>query len=119
MMIRKAKIIEAHERTYETAIIVKQGQSVTCMKRDLWDDTHMWVWCKADDDGEGWIPLECLHLMNNNSATVNRDFNAIELTVAENEIITVHEEVAGWCWSENKKGDTGWIPYKKIDYCSK
>lgn len=116
-MTQKAKILEAHQRSYDVAINVKQGDVVTWMKHDLWDDSHTWVWCVASDGKEGWIALDCLDI-DNESATLKRDFNAIELSVNGGEVITVYEELAGWCWSENVRGDTGWIPRSKIEYVS-
>lgn len=109
----EATIIDAHQRSYETAIQLIKGHKVTITKQDMWDDTHLWLWCVSDDNQEGWVPDSYLSI-EGKTALALCDYDAMELTVKEGEKVTVITELNGWCLSRNAAGEQGWIPAGKM-----
>lgn len=108
-MKRSGRVVKAHTRGYDDPLRVRKGAVVRITKRELWDDRHPWVWGIADDGREGWIPEEFVEQFDER-ATLLRDYNAIELTVALGDNLIIIDEANGWYWAQNRRRETGWVP---------
>jgi hypothetical protein len=72
---------------------VKAGETVEVQRAD--SDDPGWLWCRAADGREGWMPFEMLSRQES-LAIVLRDYSAKELAVQPGEEIEVEEfDVAG------------------------
>ncbi|MEO0562312.1 MAG: SH3 domain-containing protein [Chloroflexota bacterium] len=109
MIPTQVTVIAAHTRSYEDPIRVTAGETVTITRRDLWDDQHLWLWCIAPSGKAGWVPAAYLD-SEGPTATISRDYSALELTVTEGETVTRYETQSGWAWCENARGEAGWVP---------
>jgi hypothetical protein len=54
----KARVQRKYEAQYRDPIQVKAGESVEVGRAD--NDDPGWLWCRAMDRREGWVPVELL-----------------------------------------------------------
>jgi hypothetical protein len=102
-----SRIVRSYTAQYPDPIVVAAGTRVPALRQD--DEYPGWWWCRGPDGREGWIPAEFL-ILAGTEATLVREYDAHELSVAAGEEIEVHEQVAGWARVTNRSGVTGWIP---------
>ncbi|WP_375595584.1 hypothetical protein ABWI00_04655 [Algihabitans albus] len=78
-------------------------------------DIEGWVWAQDPEGRGGWVPLAWL----DRSAApwrLTRDFDALELTVAEGEVVALHYAESGFVLATKVEGEgkadgeTGWLP---------
>jgi len=101
-------VVKAYERPYENPIVVRAGDSVT-PDFDRATDIPGWVWCTASDGRAGWTPHAWL-VRNPDGWRIDRDFNAIELTIEPGEALDVLKEESGFYRVAKSDGETGWVP---------
>ena len=73
------------------------------------DEWPEWFWCTAPDGTQGWVPETLLELRGN-QGILSRDYETTELAVRTGEEVIVQEELSGWAWVTNDRGQSGWIP---------
>jgi len=105
--IRKVRVVAAHVATYTDTLRAKRGELVTCGRRD--DEWPGWVWCTNAKGKSGWVPEAYLRIKGTRAALL-RDYDASELSVSPDEILTVETEESGWLLCVNAIGQRGWIP---------
>ncbi len=110
---RSGRVHQYHRRSYAHPIKLVQGEKVRVTKRDLWQDQYLWLWCVSASGGEGWVPAVFLRV-EGDTAYALRDYDAIELTVAEGEQLDLLEAVSGWYWARNAEGELGWVPVANV-----
>jgi uncharacterized protein YgiM (DUF1202 family) len=108
----KALVRLKYEVEYRNPIQVKAGERVEVGRED--NDYPAWVWCRAADGREGWMPLELLS-MQASGATVLQDYSAKEVAVHPGDEVEVEEVRHGWALVRNTQRETGWIPRSHID----
>jgi hypothetical protein len=108
----KAVVIEPYERPYKNPIAVSAGEQVI-PDFDKPTDIYGWVWCTAKDGQSGWTPKEWL-TQSNGIWFVDREFNAIELTVVAGDPLEVAFEESGFYWVKTEDGESGWVPCECI-----
>lgn len=111
--IRKTSI-KAHQREFEKPIKATKGDTVTIVKRDLWQEKYLWLWCTHPTKGEGYVP-ETYLTIEGDTGILKQDYDAIELSIAVGEDITLHQYESGWYWCTNSVGEQGWIPFYCFD----
>jgi len=90
----KVVVVNPYERPFENPIAVSAGEQVT-PDFDKSTDIEGWVWCTAKDGRSGWTPKEWL-TQSNGIWRVDREFNAMELTVVAVERLEVDFEESGF-----------------------
>lgn len=108
----KYRVVKDHIRSYDHSISLHVGEKIRVGQRD--DEWTTWLWCTNNNQESAWVPEEVLDLHNNETATVNRDYNSIELTVALGEEVAGFERIGGWLWCRNENHEEGWIPLIKV-----
>jgi SH3-like domain-containing protein len=108
----RARIRLEYRVRYPDPIQVRAGESVQIQRPD--DDDPAWLWCRAADGREGWMPIELLS-RRGALATVLRDYSAKELGVQPEDEVDVEEVRHGWVLVRNAQGQVGWIPQSHID----
>ncbi len=108
----KVIVIKAYKRPYENPISVGADDPVTpdFEKRT---DIEGWVWCTAEDHRAGWVPRAWLRQVKG-AWRVNRQFNAIELTVAVGEELDIAFEESSFFWATKQNGEVGWVPCANV-----
>jgi len=106
------RVIAAHQRSYESPIAGNKDDALTHSRRE--DDEPGWKWCKHGITGlSGWVPEAFIDL-HGSQAILNRDYNALELSVPIGESLTVTQSVAGWSHCIRADGAAGWVPSNKL-----
>ena len=84
-------------------------------------DIEGWVWAEDPEGRGGWVPLAWLD-RSTAPWRLTRDFDALELTVAEGEVVALHYAESGFVLVTKAAGDgpgqtggetggeTGWLP---------
>ena len=108
----KARIRVEYEVEYQNPIQVKAGESVEVGRAD--DDYPGWLWCRAADGREGWIPIELLS-SRESPAIVLREYSAKELAVQPGDEVEIEDVRHGWALVRNDHGEIGWIPKSQLD----
>lgn len=101
-------VTRAYARPFENPISVRAGD-VVMPDFDRPTDIPGWVWCTARDGRGGWTPTAWL-VCKDGGWHIERDFNAIELTVVPGEVLEVLDRVSGFLWVRRGDGETGWVP---------
>jgi hypothetical protein len=102
-----ATVTAAYARPYDDPLAVAAEERVV---RDPAKRTDLigWVWCKAADGREGWVPQAWLG--GSDGSTLLRDFSAIELTVAAGDRLRLMYAESGFVWCQAQDGRRGWVP---------
>ena len=106
------KVVKPYERPYENPIAVSAGEEVT-PDSDKPTDIEGWIWCTAKDGRSGWTPKQWL-TQSSGIWRINREFNAIELTVVPGEMLEVAYEESGFFWARKENGEVGWVPCEYV-----
>ncbi len=108
--------------SYPYAVRLSSGEPVAILKSD--SEFPGWVWCRASDGKEAWIPEAFIEPMGESASEaaadelgrgrMRRDYDSTELTVAAGERLVLIEEESGWFWAEDSLGRRGWIPRGQV-----
>jgi SH3-like domain-containing protein len=107
----KARVQRKYEPQYPDPIEVKTGESVEVGGAD--NDDPGWLWCRARDGREGWVPVELLSEQGAR-AVILEDYSAKELAVFPGDEVEVEKARHGWLLVRNVQGERGWIPHSRI-----
>lgn len=111
-MSRRGTVVVGYRQPYPDPIRVAAGEQVV-PDFDRRTDIPGWVWCTDARGKSGWTPQAWLE-RRGDAWHVTRDFDAIELTVAAGEALTLHLELAGFYWSTTADGRSGWVPADQL-----
>lgn len=106
-------MIESYETIYKNPIKLKIGETVKIEKRESNPDWLGWVYCVDRRGIAGWVSEKYLS-EEGQTAIAIKDYDATELTASAGEELKIYYEEFGWCWSRNKAGSKGWIPFKHL-----
>lgn len=110
-MVRTVRV--THEPFYADPIRLEAGEALTLSgTAERWDG-HLWLWAKAPDGREGWIPDD---LVDRSASTpiARTAYSAVELSCDVGERLVVTERRHGWAWCRNAGGDEGWVPLRNL-----
>ncbi len=100
---------KAHQRSFELAPRVHQGDQVRVLRHD--DKPPGWFFGAAGVGLEGYFPLAWFALSaDGTTATARRDYDAAELTIRAGVEIECLETEAEWLLVRTAEGHQGWIP---------
>lgn len=107
------RVTQAWQASYDDPIRLSAGDPVWLTGRQERWEGHLWLWARASDGREGWVPDSVLQ--QDASGTVSReDYSAEELTCAPGEVLDAERETHGWLWCRNGMGDFGWVPRRNL-----
>jgi hypothetical protein len=110
---RRARMHTAYQATYAAPLVMVKGDEVTVEERSsAWSG---WLWATHPDGRSGWTPASFLQ-RNGEKAIARRDYDAVELTVAVGERLTVVESESSWAWAINGRGRRGWVPVDNLTW---
>ena len=89
-------------------LTLRVGQEVRVGRKDM--DWPGWVWVTSDDGRGSYVPEDILIPEGTEGARVQQAFQAHDLSVKKNEVVTSLREVKGWHWCRDDKGNEGWLP---------
>lgn len=106
---RPGHVTAPHVVVYPDPIRVTAGAPLHVGRRD--DGFPRWLWCRAADGREGWVPdvLVDVDSSNPGHARARHAYDARELAVEVGALVLVVATFDGWHWVE-ADGKAGWIP---------
>ncbi|MEP1206377.1 MAG: SH3 domain-containing protein [Rhizobiaceae bacterium] len=113
-MTKSARVLSTYTACYADPIAVDQGEAIELSGRtDNWQG-HSWLWARASDGREGWVPDSLVEDAGIESAVALFDYSAMELSCKKNEVLAVVKNTHGWTWCVNSAGDEGWVPDQNL-----
>jgi hypothetical protein len=103
----RVRVVRAYERSDPDPIVVTAGEELRLGRRD--DEYPAWVRVTTASGNSGWMPERDLD-RGEGTATALRDYDATELTVSPDDVLTVIEEEGGWLLTSTPAGTRGWVP---------
>ncbi|HYN07230.1 MAG TPA: hypothetical protein VES67_07550 [Vicinamibacterales bacterium] len=104
----RAVVRETHVVQYADPISVDAGARVIVGRRD--DRFTRWLWCRADDGREGWVPETILTSTEPGTAVVVEAYEATQVPVQAGTPVDVIKEFDGFAWIQCEDGRLGWVP---------
>jgi hypothetical protein len=109
------RVIQDYQSPYPDPIIFFKGEEVTIGKEFTDDpDWKDWIWCEGQNDNQAWVPKQYLEIKEDTGIFLT-DYNALELSVAIGEILSVYEIVNGFGMAEKQNGERGWVPLRNLE----
>lgn len=105
----RARVIANYRSAFPDPLFLKAGERVQVGKPD--EEWPTWLWCTGRNGKSGWVPKEYL-LLAGDQASLNRDYNAVELTVFEGDELLIEKIESDWAWCSGPDGRKGWVPMK-------
>ena len=100
-------VTTARATDYPDPIILREGDVVEVGQTDTtWPS---FVWCTTSAGASGWVPDAYLQ-REGSRARARRDYEATELTICGGEELAIEDEIGGWLWCRNRRGEYGWVP---------
>ena len=113
MSVRQVTAVAAHTSAYPNPISFAPGDRVALGRRDT--EFPGWLWVVLRSGNAGWAPEVYLDVVSPTQAIATCGYSARELDTRVGERLTLHAELAGWLWVENREGELGWIPRRTTD----
>ncbi|MBI9067594.1 MAG: hypothetical protein JEZ09_09905 [Salinivirgaceae bacterium] len=104
-------VIKEYKSEFPNPISFKKGEKVLIESKET--NYKGWVWVTVKNENSGWVPEQFLKIENDEGTTLV-NYNAIELNISIGEKLELVNEVNGWYWVENVKGNLGWIPKENV-----
>ena len=98
---------------YADPVKVNAGARVTVDRRD--GGFTRWLWCRAEDGREGWVPETILTSSQAGQATVKEAYEATEVPLEAGASVEVLSEFDGFAWVRREDGRQGWVPATVLD----
>ena len=76
-----------------------------------WQD---WIRCLADDGREAWVPIQFLNITEQ-SGTLLKEYDALELSLTVDDVIRVSDIVNGFGMAHKHNGEQGWVPMNHLE----
>ncbi|MCC5988794.1 MAG: hypothetical protein JJT95_14035 [Pararhodobacter sp.] len=108
------KVNESWQASYDDPIRLRAGEAVVASGRQEHWDGYLWLWARAADGREGWVPDTLLDCATGDCRT-RRDYSAVELTCRAGQVLEGGEEMHGWVWCRAADGQAGWVPRRHLD----
>ncbi|MDJ0827555.1 MAG: SH3 domain-containing protein [Rhodobacter sp.] len=108
-MLGHLRVVAGHEASYADPIQARAGEAVLLTGRaDHWDG-YRWLWARATDRREGWVP-DALVTSGGAGARLTEDYSAAELACRAGDWLTGLRRLHGWVWCRDGVGQEGWVP---------
>jgi len=115
MRLEHYRVVRDHKSPYLGPILFQEGEEVKVGQEFKEDpDWKDWIWCEGKNNNHAWVPRQYISIAGT-SGTLNRDYNAMELSVRVGEELVVYETVNGFVMSEKPDGTKGWVPMKNLE----
>jgi hypothetical protein len=107
-----ARLLRDYRTQYRDPLRFGAGESVELGARDT--DWPEFIWATDRHGRSGWAHESFLD-RDHGIAIARRDYTARELDAASGERVRLIEQAGGWWWTENTRGEQGWLPARDLD----
>lgn len=112
------RCIKNYQSPYPESTLFRAGEVVVVREEytldPAWKD---WFRCLANDGREAWIPKQYLNIQGE-SGTLLEEYDALELNLTVDEVISVRDIINGFGIAHNKNGEQGWVPMNHLEFLS-
>ena len=105
--VARYRVIRDYEAAYKDPITIEVGEGLQVEERD--SEWPGWLWCVSPSGKAGWVPSAWLE-RSGSTALAIRSYSALELSVAEGQVLEGAGIESGWVWATDSEGRQGWIP---------
>ena len=107
------RVIADWTASYADPLQLAAGAPVQLTGRaERWDG-HLWLWARAGDGREGWIP-DSLVRQGASGPVASDAYAATELTCRAGEVVSAARAIHGWVWCRTATGRAGWVPARNL-----
>ncbi len=102
-------VADAYESPYPRSIAFARGERLAFERRP--SEWEGWIWGTAPDGREAWVP-EAWVSIEGGHCTLQRDYDAVELSVEAGDEVVAERFESGFAWVEDARGRRGWVPLR-------
>lgn len=116
MEAKRYFVIQDHTSEFPKPITFEKGTPLTAGEKyegpEGWEN---WIFCESPGQEGGWVPVQIIEIIADNTARAREDYTARELNVREGEILLGERILNGWVWCEKSSGsESGWVPHRNL-----
>ncbi len=112
----KYVVVKSHQSEFPNPIRLKTGDKI--FVGELYEGPEPWAnWylCSASGQEPGWVPVQVISLQEDGTGTATMDYTALEMDVAQGEIVKGGRKLNGWVWCTlSAAGREGWVPQENL-----
>ena len=106
------RVAQAHEPDCRDPLVLNKGDTLDFERRKTkWDG---WLWCSTQTGKSGWVPEPWVKVQGD-SCVMERDYNALELSVQPGERLEAILTASSWLLAVSASGTTGWVPLECVE----
>jgi hypothetical protein len=110
---RRVRVTTACAREQVQEIRIHAGDALAVGHRN--QQHPAFVWCATEDGHHGWVVEDYLEFIDEHNAVARRDYDSTHLTVAEDEILEVLEQVGDYLFCRSTARVEGWVPQSCVE----
>jgi hypothetical protein len=74
-----------------------------------------WFWCSTPSQESGWVPLQVLEFIDEETAIARESYTARELDVDVGDVLESTRTLNGWVWCVRVcDAASGWVPLNNV-----
>ncbi len=105
------RVTADYQSPYTAPFIIATGEELRVEDREC--EWRGWIWCTTQNGESRWVPSSFVE-RRGDMGVMQRDYNAVELTVSVGEELVMGEEESDWVWCTNRAGQSGWVPAANV-----
>jgi hypothetical protein len=110
---RRIRVTKSCTREQVQEIRIRAGDSLAVGHRN--QQHPAFVWSATEDGHHGWVPEEYIEFADSRGAVARRDYDSTHLTVSEDEVLEVVEQVGDYLLCRNAARVEGWVPESCVE----
>jgi hypothetical protein len=111
--LKKARVTESRPRDHVRNLCVRPGDVIGVGHRN--QQYPEMRWCTPETGHSGWMAESYFDYTSETEAVVTKDYDASQLTVFEDEVVDVLDEVGEWWLCRNDRSIAGWVPHRILE----
>ncbi|MEG0000420.1 MAG: SH3 domain-containing protein [Comamonas sp.] len=116
MQAKNYRAIRDHHSGYPEPITFSKGSMLAVGEKyagpEGWDD---WYFCEIVGQVGGWVPVQLLDFVDDQTAQARENYTARELDVRAGDMLVGGRTLNGWAWCENPLTSlSGWVPLSHL-----
>lgn len=106
------RVVREHHSPLLPPLNGQKGEQLGWERRE--SEWQGWLWCTHSSGRSGWVPENWLELADE-TAVLQCDYSATELTVVPGQVLSASVFESGWAWATAESGERGWVPLDNLE----
>ena len=111
-MANRYRVVKPYHSPYTEPLTMTKGERLRWEPREC--EWPGWIWCTTEKGESRWVPENWVD-KEGEFCLLQRDYTATELSVEEEETVTVEFVESEWGWATKEGGDRGWAPMECLE----